>query len=427
MTMSISFRKSKQTVSFAHDQRTPETKLKGYETHIDKARTHLNDHIISCDSPEDFYNQIFGDALKKYNSKQKRKDRRIKNYYDHVKHDVKKKPFYEFVVQAGEKGNCLTDDQAKQFYRNYLKGFQKRNPNLVVASATTHLDETTPHLHLIVVPIVRGRKRGLEVQNSWTGAIGRGKESWQVFRDGETNALETQLNALGVTRKKVGTHTHLEPAQYRELMKKANDTLENAQKTSKAVLTVSKEKARETLKNAQTTSQELLEGAKAEKEAQDKRKAGIDKYRAEVAECDKRWKSRVRAKINELAKRENEILLSEASISKKQDELSQREDSVSQRERDITLRESRADDFFKELQRRTSEMMLKIAKKLDNLKHMSREELKKRAEEVDEIKQSKEFNRLVRGDDLNLEDGLKDLQTVSDELNLDGLDDSRQY
>ena len=50
------------------------------------------------------YSEIFGEALEKYNRKQKRADRKIESYYDHVQKSKNgEQLFYECVVQWGRK------------------------------------------------------------------------------------------------------------------------------------------------------------------------------------------------------------------------------------------------------------------------------------------------------------------------------------
>ena len=50
---------------------------------VDSERTHLN--IDYCNEPiKKVYHEMFDEALKQYNDKQKRKDRIIPDYYKHI-------------------------------------------------------------------------------------------------------------------------------------------------------------------------------------------------------------------------------------------------------------------------------------------------------------------------------------------------------
>ncbi|MGO1652978.1 plasmid recombination protein [Senegalia sp. (in: firmicutes)] len=121
------------------------------------------------------YEKCFGEAVKKYNEKQTRKDRKINNYMKHIKDSGNnEKLFYENVVQVGDKyshgfgsGN---EQQAIDILDKYAREFQERNPNLYVFNMKMHLDEASPHLHIDYIPVATGYKRGLGTRNSLTKA-----------------------------------------------------------------------------------------------------------------------------------------------------------------------------------------------------------------------------------------------------------------
>ena len=51
---------------------------------VDGSRTHLN--IDYCNEPrKKIYHELFDEALKRYNEKQTRADRRIENYYEKIR------------------------------------------------------------------------------------------------------------------------------------------------------------------------------------------------------------------------------------------------------------------------------------------------------------------------------------------------------
>ena len=114
------------------------------------------------------YDTLFSEALKKYNAKQNRADRIIKDYYEHIKNGEQENLFYEATIQFGFKGNAKIGtaggERAKKMLDEYMNGFQKRNPNFVVFDAVMHLDGVVPHLHISFVPVADcpNAKRGLE-------------------------------------------------------------------------------------------------------------------------------------------------------------------------------------------------------------------------------------------------------------------------
>ena len=122
----------------------------------------------------EFYEQTFGQAVKDYNEKQTREDRKIGSYYDKISADSKKNLFYEIVIQIGDMHdtNCADNPEKEiALLEEYAKEFEIRNPNLKVFNAVIHLDEETPHLHLDYVPVAKNLTRGMSVQNSQTKAL----------------------------------------------------------------------------------------------------------------------------------------------------------------------------------------------------------------------------------------------------------------
>ena len=160
--------------SLFHNRRAYEKEGKTIPEHINTAKSHENITLIDKDIKQ-AYNEIFGDALAKYNAKQKRADRKIADYYEHIKNSKNgEKLFYEDVVQWGSKEdfqNPQTRDRAKEALVEYVHSFEKRNPNLKLIGAYIHLDETSPHLHLDYIPVAHDCSRGLETRNSLDKAM----------------------------------------------------------------------------------------------------------------------------------------------------------------------------------------------------------------------------------------------------------------
>lgn len=55
---------------------------------------------------QEVYGELFGQALAKYNAKQKISDCKITDYYKHIEKNGRLKPFYEVVVQFGDIETC---------------------------------------------------------------------------------------------------------------------------------------------------------------------------------------------------------------------------------------------------------------------------------------------------------------------------------
>ena len=125
------------------------------------------DNIVYCNEDiHKVYDTLFGAALEAYNAKQTRSDRVIENYYEKIRSGKQEKPFHEVIFQIGNKDDMNAQSKdgqlAAKILDEFMKGFQKRNPNLHVFSAHLHMDEATPHLHIDFVPFTTGSKRGLE-------------------------------------------------------------------------------------------------------------------------------------------------------------------------------------------------------------------------------------------------------------------------
>lgn len=155
---------------------------------VDKTRTKDNIEYENI-SLENAYHHLFDEALKRYNDRQKRSDRKIKNYLEHIQKGKQEKPFYEIIVQVGNKNdmgvNTHNKDLSKTILDEYMKEFQKRNPNLYVFNAHLHMDEATPHLHIDFIPFTTNSKRGLDTRVSMKQAL-----SSQGFKGGTREETE---------------------------------------------------------------------------------------------------------------------------------------------------------------------------------------------------------------------------------------------
>ena len=163
---------------------------KFHAKNTDPNRTHWNVEYCNEDI-KDVYHELFDDALKRYNDKQTRKDRKIDDYYKKIRSGKQEKLFHEVIIQIGDKDNMGSETMegqlAAKILDEYMKGFQERNPTLRVFAAHLHLDEATPHLHIDFIPYVTGSKRGLDTRVSLKQAL-----SSLGFKGGSRS--ETELN-----------------------------------------------------------------------------------------------------------------------------------------------------------------------------------------------------------------------------------------
>lgn len=162
---------------------------------IDKNRVKNNIVYVQNDL-KNMYTEIFQEAVDEYNSKQKRSDRRIDNYYEKVYRAKKEKVFHEVIVQIGEKDMTDNDKNlCKNILDKYMRTFQDRNPSLRVVNAIMHLDESTPHLHIDFIPVATGYKQGMSVRNSISKALNGELVDWY---DKERKYIKEISSSFGI-------------------------------------------------------------------------------------------------------------------------------------------------------------------------------------------------------------------------------------
>jgi hypothetical protein len=195
---------------------------------VDGSRTHLN--IDYCnENIKKVYHELFDDALKKYNDKQTRADRKIENYYEKIRNSKQEKPFHELILQIGDKENMSAESEngelARRILDEYYRGFQERNPQLEVFSAHLHMDEATPHLHIDFVPFITGSKRGLDTRVSLKQALAaqgfkggtRENTEWNQWIQAEKEQLSAVMERHGIEWEHKGTHEkHLSVLDYKK-------------------------------------------------------------------------------------------------------------------------------------------------------------------------------------------------------------------
>ena len=121
------------------------------------------------DDVKNLYKQEFQKSVDEYNSIQVREDRKIKDYFTNVSNNTKNDLACEIIIELGDKEYWDTkDDEFKskmsEVYRKQVNDLELLVPNFKVASAIIHYDETSPHMHIVGVPIKYKNKNGMEKQ-----------------------------------------------------------------------------------------------------------------------------------------------------------------------------------------------------------------------------------------------------------------------
>ncbi|MEJ3741631.1 plasmid recombination protein [Bacillus tropicus] len=218
MLFSISFNQSHQS-SLSHNNRENIYGNPG----IDPSRLEENIYFVQKDI-RSVYKDVFQEAVDKYNEKQKRNDRKIKDYYDKIKKDTKTHEQRELVVAVGEgKDDPKYREAKKEALKRYAEAFQGRNPNLAVYNMVLHDDEANPHLHINYVPNFessRGltRRVGMDRALQQQGIKGKGTELIANWRQLETAYIESLAKEQipNFERANVGSHKYMKVRQYKE-------------------------------------------------------------------------------------------------------------------------------------------------------------------------------------------------------------------
>lgn len=188
-------------------------------------RMKFNEVLID-ETPQYAYKRIFGQALQEYNDKQTRPERKIRSYYSHIKKSARQHPLYEMIIQIGDYKDTGTEniDNEKACIKEYIAGWQKRNPNLELIGAYIHADEMTLHAHLDYVCVGHNYSKGMRIQAGMVkaleeqGFVKEGKETAQIkWERRENKELERICiaHAIAVRHPEGEKTVHLRTEEYK--------------------------------------------------------------------------------------------------------------------------------------------------------------------------------------------------------------------
>ena len=115
------------------------------------------------------YLKEFEEARNEYNNKQTRNDRKIENYLQYVSDDKKKDIACEIIIELGDMEfwkpqELSSKKQMTEVFAGQVEKLKELLPDFKVANVVAHYDETSPHLHIVGVPVKEGFKTGLKKQ-----------------------------------------------------------------------------------------------------------------------------------------------------------------------------------------------------------------------------------------------------------------------
>ena len=121
------------------------------------------------DDVKKLYKDEFDDAKEEYNAKQTRENRKIKDYFTHISNNSKRDLACEIIIELGDKKYWDTKDmkfkkRMTNVFKQQVIDLETILPTFKIASAIIHYDETSPHLHIVGIPVKIGGKNGMKKQ-----------------------------------------------------------------------------------------------------------------------------------------------------------------------------------------------------------------------------------------------------------------------
>ena len=143
---------------------------------------------------KNLYLEEFEEARLEYNKEQENKgrnDRKITDYFKKISDNTKNDLACEIIIELGDKKYWDTkDDKFKHkmtnVFKEQLNDLQELVPDFKIASAIIHYDETSPHLHIVGVPIKYKSKNGMSKQ------VGKG----DVFTRDSLRTIQDKMRVL---------------------------------------------------------------------------------------------------------------------------------------------------------------------------------------------------------------------------------------
>ena len=147
------------------------------------------------DDVKAIYHQEFDEIVAEYNAG-KRSDRQIEDYLKYVSDSGKNDVAAEVIIQIGDKEfwSDKTEEQKRtcvELLDEQIGKLEELVPDFKIASAVVHLDESSPHMHVIGVPVAGGYKRGPKKQATKTKVFTQ--ESLQMLQEEMHQFAQNQI------------------------------------------------------------------------------------------------------------------------------------------------------------------------------------------------------------------------------------------
>lgn len=189
------------------------------------------------------YHDEFDKPLKDFNDRQNRDDRKIKDYLKHVSDSKSNDVAAEIIIQIGDQD--FWKDRSMEFKKSMIPCFQEQLdklkefcPDFKIASAIVHLDEKSPHMHIVGVPVADGYKRGLSKRCSKTKvftqkSLEKLQEAMRQDISLPTCVAEVDSNLKKRTNGRNHDFTKKELTEYNEQKQKLQNDIKSLENTIK--------------------------------------------------------------------------------------------------------------------------------------------------------------------------------------------------
>ena len=329
------------------------------------------------------YHREFDDAVEYYNSLQKRSDRQINDYLEHVS-ESRADAAAEIIVQIGDQEfwkDCSREAMQQAMtpiFKDQLPALSQYCPDFKVANAVIHYDEKSPHMHVVGVPVGHGYERGLECQVAKTKVFTKASLEFLQDKMRERAEIGMRMNEevfkdVELKEKEIGRNKDIPKRSLDEYYK-----IENDKKLAVKDLNNIKEQHSELAFENFTTKMSLkkLQKEKAAAEKQSKeldieiadkasKNAELDALNAQMTnnmiETQKRLDD-AHASLDEVQTQRNQISFDNAVLMLDKDELTKQIDELSQQSKELDTEISDMKSQKAHLERERTEMINSIAK-----------------------------------------------------------------
>ena len=205
---------------------------------IDKSKTRLNYHTMPYEKK---YLVYIDERIKQLSPKRKIKDDAVL--------------ITSFILGSDKEFfDRITAEQQKQFFADCTNFFSERYGEENIISAVVHLDESTPHLHLNLMPVTNGRLCAKELFDR------------SALRELQTDFYEGVGKKYGLKRGKEGsTAKHLDTVAFKT--KKMTEAAEAKIREAEEAQTVAKP-VKELLESYESAKSEKIPFSKKKKETE---------------------------------------------------------------------------------------------------------------------------------------------------------------